>query len=330
MSAHAKRVLGVTLAVVVAGVLIGFYMGYLTTSPGSGEASAAQTPAGAQLYLATVPAAALSDPHPTWVSYYAGRLQVRQLASRHDLRAAGQHAGPRHDLPVRRPVGPAQLVHLAGDGHGRRRASCSTASRRRRSTPIRPRTCSRSRRSASRCRCEGIADDAKNPCSNAPCSLAMDHHHDLVHVPHAGARPVPLAVLRPLRRRLHPGLRRADADGRLHGRLHQGRVRGGADGQRQPLPPPGPDLAAGRASSRRRWSCSCSAPALPPGNGSVQASGQVVDNAVLLGVSTPVALAVLVYFVYALIAFRERDPERRCSTDRRCAVTRACRPRGSS
>lgn len=49
------------------------------------------------------------------------------------------------------------------------------------------------------------------------------------------------------------------------------------------------------------------APGLPPGNGSVQASGQVVDNAVLLGVSTPVALAVLVYFFYALVAFRERD-----------------------
>ena len=49
------------------------------------------------------------------------------------------------------------------------------------------------------------------------------------------------------------------------------------------------------------------APILPPGNGSVEASGQVVDNTVLLGVSTPVAMAVLVYFIYALIAFRERD-----------------------
>jgi cytochrome c oxidase subunit 2 len=47
---------------------------------------------------------------------------------------------------------------------------------------------------------------------------------------------------------------------------------------------------------------------LPPGNGSVQASGQVVDNTVLFALSTPVALAVLVYFIYALIAFRERDP----------------------
>jgi cytochrome c oxidase subunit II len=50
------------------------------------------------------------------------------------------------------------------------------------------------------------------------------------------------------------------------------------------------------------------APGLPPGNGTVESSGQVVDNTVLLGISTPVALAVLVYFAYALIAFREREP----------------------
>ncbi|HZU61965.1 MAG TPA: cytochrome c oxidase subunit II [Solirubrobacteraceae bacterium] len=50
-------------------------------------------------------------------------------------------------------------------------------------------------------------------------------------------------------------------------------------------------------------------PGLPPGNGSVEASGQVTDNIVLLATATPVALAVLVYFGYALWAFRERDPE---------------------
>ena len=50
-------------------------------------------------------------------------------------------------------------------------------------------------------------------------------------------------------------------------------------------------------------------PGLPPGNGSVQASGQVVDNTVLLALATPVALAVLVYFGYVLWAFRERGPE---------------------
>jgi cytochrome c oxidase subunit 2 len=48
-------------------------------------------------------------------------------------------------------------------------------------------------------------------------------------------------------------------------------------------------------------------PGLPPGNGTVQSHGQVVDNIVLLATATPVALAVLVYFAYALWAFRERD-----------------------
>lgn len=50
-------------------------------------------------------------------------------------------------------------------------------------------------------------------------------------------------------------------------------------------------------------------PGLPPGNGSVEAHGQVVDNTVLLATATPIALAVLVYFAYALWAFREREPE---------------------
>jgi cytochrome c oxidase subunit 2 len=50
-------------------------------------------------------------------------------------------------------------------------------------------------------------------------------------------------------------------------------------------------------------------PGLPPGNGSVEASGQVTDNTVLLAIATPVALAVLVYMGYAIWAFRERNPE---------------------
>jgi cytochrome c oxidase subunit 2 len=49
------------------------------------------------------------------------------------------------------------------------------------------------------------------------------------------------------------------------------------------------------------------APGMPPGNGSIESAGQVTDNTVLLGLSTPVALAVLVYFGYAIIVFRERD-----------------------
>ncbi len=49
------------------------------------------------------------------------------------------------------------------------------------------------------------------------------------------------------------------------------------------------------------------APGMPPGNGTVESSGQVTDNTVLLGASTPVAAAVLVFLVYAVVAFRERD-----------------------
>jgi cytochrome c oxidase subunit II len=51
------------------------------------------------------------------------------------------------------------------------------------------------------------------------------------------------------------------------------------------------------------------APGMPPGSGSAQASDQVTDNTVLYGLSTPVALAVLVFFAYSLIVFRERDGE---------------------
>jgi cytochrome c oxidase subunit II len=50
-------------------------------------------------------------------------------------------------------------------------------------------------------------------------------------------------------------------------------------------------------------------PGLPPGNASVEASGQVTDNTVLMALSVPVAAAVLVYLTYVLIVFREREPD---------------------
>jgi cytochrome c oxidase subunit 2 len=50
-------------------------------------------------------------------------------------------------------------------------------------------------------------------------------------------------------------------------------------------------------------------PGLPPGNGSVEASGQVTDNTVLLGTATPVALGVLIFMGYSIWAFRERTPD---------------------
>ena len=48
-------------------------------------------------------------------------------------------------------------------------------------------------------------------------------------------------------------------------------------------------------------------PLIPPGNGSVQAEGQVFDNQVLIAVSTPIIVFVLVMLGYTLIVFRQRD-----------------------
>ena len=51
------------------------------------------------------------------------------------------------------------------------------------------------------------------------------------------------------------------------------------------------------------------APGLPPGNDASEGAGQVTDNTVLLGVVTPIAALMVVYFAYALIVFRRRDGE---------------------
>jgi cytochrome c oxidase subunit II len=50
-------------------------------------------------------------------------------------------------------------------------------------------------------------------------------------------------------------------------------------------------------------------PALPPGKEANAAQGVVTDNTVLMGVATPIAAALLVYFAYVLIVFRQRGPE---------------------
>jgi cytochrome c oxidase subunit 2 len=48
-------------------------------------------------------------------------------------------------------------------------------------------------------------------------------------------------------------------------------------------------------------------PALRPGHGSVEASGQVLDNTVMTAVITPVFCLIVVFMAYALVAFRARD-----------------------
>ena len=67
---HAKRALWTLVLSVAVLAAIGVYIGlYLINVPGS--AASTTTSTGSQLYLATVATAEASDPHSTWVSYYA-------------------------------------------------------------------------------------------------------------------------------------------------------------------------------------------------------------------------------------------------------------------
>jgi cytochrome c oxidase subunit II len=50
-------------------------------------------------------------------------------------------------------------------------------------------------------------------------------------------------------------------------------------------------------------------PAIPPGNGSAQATAQVFDNQVLVSVSTPVFVFIVLFLAYALVSFRSRTAE---------------------
>jgi hypothetical protein len=174
MSGAGKRIIGITLAAAIVCVAIGLYIGlYLVNVPGS--VAAQQTPLGAQLYLGTVPAASLSDPHNTWVSYYAVdansgnwrhdttyvlpantlvRVTIYNYDSASGLRNPwfGQAIGTvggvmRLDGKLTQAINPADASHVFSI------PEIGLA------VPL-----------------EGISANAKNPCSNAPCSLSNDHH----------------------------------------------------------------------------------------------------------------------------------------------------------
>jgi hypothetical protein len=173
MSAQAKRILGIVVGVVLLGAGIGVYVGlYLTVAPGS--AAAIRTASGEHLYLATVPAAELSDPHPTWVSYYA--VDPNGSNWRHDTTydlpantlvhvTIYQYDG---DSGLRNPfLAQAQGTIGGGfllNGKPTKAINNTTAShifaipQIGLSVPL-----------------EGVPDSAKNPCGNAPCTLQQDH-----------------------------------------------------------------------------------------------------------------------------------------------------------
>jgi hypothetical protein len=173
MSGYAKR--AVATAIVTGAVLaaIALYITlYLTNVPGS--VAATTTSVGAQLYLATVPQAEKSDPHPTWVSYYAVnaaasewrhdttyvlpanslvRVTIYQFDSASGLRNpfAGQAAGTvggvmSVDGKPTRSINPEEASHAF------------TVPQLGVSVPL-----------------AGVEEEAKNACEQAPCSLANAH-----------------------------------------------------------------------------------------------------------------------------------------------------------
>ena len=81
MAGNARRLLITLLLVGGVCAAIGLYIGlYLLNVPGS--VAATMTASGNQLYLATVATAEASDPHNTWVSYYA--VNANSGGWRHD------------------------------------------------------------------------------------------------------------------------------------------------------------------------------------------------------------------------------------------------------
>lgn len=172
MTSTAKRVLGIVVGLVVICAGIGLYIGlYLINVPGS--QAAAQTSTGRQLYLATVPAAELSDPHNTWVSYYV--INSHSKDWRHDttfvvpaktivhvtIYQFDSSTGLRNPL-WSQPVGTVGPVTINGKDttvvNPSAPAHTFAVPQIGLSVPL-----------------PGVSATAKNACANAPCSLSQAH-----------------------------------------------------------------------------------------------------------------------------------------------------------
>jgi len=173
MSSSAKRALGATVVALIVCVAIALYIGlYLVNVPGS--VAAVQTVSGPQLYLATVATAEQSDPHNTWVSYYA--VDANSGDWRHDttyelpantlvhvtIYQYDTSTGLRNPFfsqptgtvgPVLIDGKPVQVVDPTTPAHTFAIPQIGL------SIPL-----------------EGAASTAKNLCTQAPCSLSQAHH----------------------------------------------------------------------------------------------------------------------------------------------------------
>jgi hypothetical protein len=173
LTAVGKRIVGITVFAAIVCVVIGLYIGlYLTNVPGS--AAATETSAGAQLYLGTVPAAALNDPHPTWVSYYAvdARSQNWQHVTTYVLPANTLVHVTIYNFDSASKLRNNWFGQSTGTVGGVMTLDGKTTQ------GIVPDLASHVfsiPQIGLAVPLEGISATAKNPCANAPCSLSFDH-----------------------------------------------------------------------------------------------------------------------------------------------------------
>lgn len=173
MSAPAKRGLWAAILFLAACAVIGLYIGlYLINVPGS--VAATKSASGAQLYLATVPAAEPSDAHNTWVSYYAV-----------DANSGNWQHKTTYEVPAN------TLVHVTiynydsasglrnpfiGQASGTVGGTISLNGKTTQSiTPDDASHVFSIPAIGLSVPLLGVSSTAKNPCSNAPCSLSNDH-----------------------------------------------------------------------------------------------------------------------------------------------------------
>ncbi len=171
-----RSLLVLSAALVVSAAIAAYLVLYLTNAPGSANAAPTSpgSGAGSQLYLATVPAAETTDPHPSWVSYYVTNSHGGdwQHKTTFDVPAHSlvrvtiyQYDG---DSGLRNPFLSQAMGTVGGtftlNGQTTKAIDPDTASHVFAipelgvSVPL-----------------QGVPDNAKNTCDNAPCTLSQAH-----------------------------------------------------------------------------------------------------------------------------------------------------------
>ncbi|MHB1567915.1 MAG: hypothetical protein ACYCXW_17715 [Solirubrobacteraceae bacterium] len=179
MSGTTNRIAAAVLGVAIVCAAIAIYVGaYLTNAPPS--AGAVQTPQGPHLYLATVPAAALTDPHPTWVKYYAVSPTDTNwsTATTYTLPANTVVTVTIYNFDSQTGLRNPFISQVQGTQGGNFQVQTTNNGPTQTVTSFNPDAASHIFSVPEMglvVPVYGIADNAEEPCSNAPCSLNTSH-----------------------------------------------------------------------------------------------------------------------------------------------------------